>query len=54
MRVLKLLSHQKKLVIALTSSNLAFAFLVLVEPIFFKEIIDTLISFSDSSDGQYE
>ncbi len=53
MRVLTLLTHQKRLVIWLTISNFIFAVLILIEPIFFKEIIDILISFSDTSNQQY-
>ena len=44
LRVLWLLSHQKRLVCWLVISNFVFAGLTLLEPIFFKEVIDILIS----------
>lgn len=52
-RVLKLLWEQKKLVVGLSLSNILFAFLVLLEPIFFKEIIDILISFWETEQGDF-
>lgn len=48
-RVLSLLKNRKKTVIWLTLANTIFAGLVLVEPIFFKKIIDILIGFGDTS-----
>jgi len=53
LRVLQLLSHQKKLVISLVISNFIFAALVLVEPVFFKEVIDILVSFSPDTANDY-
>jgi len=48
-RVFALLKRRKKLTFLLTFANLIFAILVLVEPILFKEIIDTLISFNGNT-----
>ena len=47
-RVFTLLKKRKKLTFLLTLANLVFAILVLIEPIFFREIIDTLIAFNAS------
>jgi len=52
-RVLWLLSQQRKLVRSLIVSNVFFACLILLEPIFFKEIIDILISFWESSTSDF-
>jgi len=52
LRVLWLLSKQKKLVSSLVFTNFLFAGLVLLEPLFFKQIIDILISFADSATSE--
>lgn len=52
-RVLLLLKKRRKNVLLLSIANLLFAILVLVEPIFFKQVIDILIGFSESSSGTY-
>ncbi len=48
LRVIRLLWHQKLQVISLIWANIAFAWLILLEPIFFKEIIDILILLGDT------
>lgn len=53
-RVLSLLREEKMMVFSLTITNLVFAALILVEPIFFKEIIDTLIGFSATETPSYK
>lgn len=52
-RVLKLLHKSKSLVFSLSLGNFLFAILILVEPIFFKEVIDILISMWEESWEQY-
>lgn len=52
LRVLWLLRDRKPMVFLLTSANMIFAVLILVEPIFFKEVIDILIEFEES-DSNY-
>lgn len=47
-RTLSLLSERKLMVFLLSISNFLFAGLILVEPVFFREVIDTLISSSES------
>ena len=42
-RVLTLLFHEKKLIVLLILANIFFAVLILLEPIFFRYVIDTLI-----------
>ena len=53
-RVISLLSEQKTLAFVLMSANFIFAFLILIEPIFFKEVIDTLILLWEDGEGQYK
>jgi len=48
-RVVRLLKNQKKLAILITLLNIIFAVLILVEPIFFREVIDILVNYSDDS-----
>jgi hypothetical protein len=48
-RVVKLLGNQKKLAILITLLNIVFAILILVEPIFFREVIDILINYSQDA-----
>jgi len=50
---LKLLHHEKKAVFSLVIANFIFAALVLVEPIFFKQVIDILIAFDSSSKSNF-
>lgn len=52
-RVLLLLKNRKKTVLWLVVANFIFAWLVLVEPIFFKKIIDILIGFSDAKNIEF-
>ena len=54
LRVLWLLSHQKKLVGWLVVSNFLFAGLTLLEPIFFKEVIDILILLWNTEGSDFE
>ncbi len=49
-RVIWLLAGRKLMVFLLSFSNLIFALLVLVEPIFFREVIDILINGAENSD----
>ena len=48
-RCLALLKARKRAVYSLVIANIIFAFLVLVEPIFFKKIIDTMVAFQTLS-----
>ncbi len=54
LRVLSLLKQRKLMVFSLTLANLIFAILVLIEPIFFKEVIDILIAFEDTEINNYQ
>ncbi len=47
-RVLKLLHDRKKTVFSLILANFVFAILILVEPIFFKQVIDILVAFDET------
>lgn len=49
MRVLWLLHHKKKTLFSLISANFIFAILMLVEPIFFKQVIDILVAFDSNN-----
>jgi len=50
LRVIKLLNAENKVIYILVLMNLIFAILVLVEPIIYWKIIDTLINFSKVQD----
>jgi len=53
-RVIALLKNRKNTIWWLTLANFVFAGLVLVEPIFFKAIIDILIEFSGTQQMQFQ
>jgi len=52
-RVLKLLHHKKRTLFSLVSANFIFAILMLVEPIFFKQVIDILVAFDSSNQSDF-
>jgi len=52
-RVLGLLGHKKKTLFSLVITNFIFAVLMLIEPIFFKQVIDILIAFDSSTQNDF-
>ncbi|MDA9129168.1 ATP-binding cassette domain-containing protein [Candidatus Gracilibacteria bacterium] len=52
-RIILILREKKAMIFSLTFVNLVFAILVIIEPIFFKQIIDTLISFDSSGNKDF-
>ena len=52
-RMIMLLWKRKKGITFLVLANFLYAFLILIEPIFFKHVIDLLVSFSEQTSASY-